>query len=103
MEFGVLIHGYMPKNPHDAGAEHDWVEREIVPAADRCGFKYVWSTEHHFLEEYSHLWARTPRTAARGVVRGRFADQEERCLSRSPTSHPRTISRQTCDGSETRS
>src|SRR5206468_1439258 len=26
-------------------------------AADRHGFKYVWSVEHHFLEEYSHLSA----------------------------------------------
>ena len=26
-------------------------------AADRSGFKYTWATEHHFLEEYSHLSA----------------------------------------------
>ena len=57
MEFGVLIHGYMPFHPHDNTAEHDWIEREIelIVEADRCGFKYAWLTEHHFLEEYSHL------------------------------------------------
>jgi alkanesulfonate monooxygenase SsuD/methylene tetrahydromethanopterin reductase-like flavin-dependent oxidoreductase (luciferase family) len=59
MEFGVLIHGYCPRTPHDNDHEHDWVRREIelVTAADRYGFKYAWLTEHHFLEEYSHLSA----------------------------------------------
>ena len=28
-----------------------------MQAADRSGFKYVWVTEHHFLDEYSHLSA----------------------------------------------
>src|SRR3954465_2728733 len=32
-------------------------EVEWVRAADRAGFKYLWATEHHFLEEYSHLSA----------------------------------------------
>src|SRR4051812_50154379 len=32
-------------------------EVAIVRAADRVGFKYTWATEHHFLEEYSHLSA----------------------------------------------
>ena len=59
MEFGVLIHGYCPRKPHDNDHEHDWVRREIelVTEADRYGFKYAWLTEHHFLEEYSHLSA----------------------------------------------
>ena len=59
MEFGILIHGYLPRTPHDDVGEHDWVRREVelVREADRCGFKYVWLTEHHFLEEYSHLSA----------------------------------------------
>jgi alkanesulfonate monooxygenase SsuD/methylene tetrahydromethanopterin reductase-like flavin-dependent oxidoreductase (luciferase family) len=30
---------------------------ELVKAADRAGWKYVWVTEHHFLTEYSHLSA----------------------------------------------
>jgi alkanesulfonate monooxygenase SsuD/methylene tetrahydromethanopterin reductase-like flavin-dependent oxidoreductase (luciferase family) len=29
----------------------------LVEAADKAGFKYVWVTEHHFLDEYSHLSA----------------------------------------------
>jgi alkanesulfonate monooxygenase SsuD/methylene tetrahydromethanopterin reductase-like flavin-dependent oxidoreductase (luciferase family) len=32
-------------------------EVEWTKAADRNGFKYTWATEHHFLEEYSHLSA----------------------------------------------
>ena len=32
--------------------EVDWTK-----AADSAGFKYTWATEHHFLEEYSHLSA----------------------------------------------
>ena len=32
-------------------------ELELVKAADEAGFKYVWVTEHHFLDEYSHLSA----------------------------------------------
>jgi alkanesulfonate monooxygenase SsuD/methylene tetrahydromethanopterin reductase-like flavin-dependent oxidoreductase (luciferase family) len=30
---------------------------EVVQAADKAGFKYVWVVEHHFLDEYSHLSA----------------------------------------------
>ena len=59
MEFGILIHGYCPREPHDNAREQGWVRRdvELVQEADRCGFKYCWLTEHHFLEEYSHLSA----------------------------------------------
>ena len=32
-------------------------ELELCQAADEAGFKYVWATEHHFLDEYSHLSA----------------------------------------------
>ena len=32
-------------------------ELAIAEAADRAGFKYIWASEHHFLEEYSHLSA----------------------------------------------
>ena len=32
-------------------------ETEYVIQADKSGFKYAWVTEHHFLEEYSHLSA----------------------------------------------
>jgi alkanesulfonate monooxygenase SsuD/methylene tetrahydromethanopterin reductase-like flavin-dependent oxidoreductase (luciferase family) len=41
------------------GDEHRRIMDEvaIVQAAERVGFKYTWATEHHFLEQYSHLSA----------------------------------------------
>src|SRR5436305_13635141 len=32
-------------------------DMEVAIAADRAGFKYLWASEHHFLDEYSHLSA----------------------------------------------
>jgi len=62
MEFGIFNSLYLPyhlreKDPEHA--EHNRLMDEIawVKAADRSGFKYTWATEHHFLEEYSHLSA----------------------------------------------
>ena len=46
-------------------------ELELVQAADKAGFKYVWITEHHFLDEYSHL-------SANDVVAGYLAHATER-------------------------
>ena len=62
MEFGIFVQGHLPpsKRTGDSVAdEHSMLldEVRIVRAADRAGFKYVWATEHHFLEEYSHLSA----------------------------------------------
>ena len=61
MEFGSCIQGYTPeyRRAHDAAAEHHALmnEIEILRAADAAGFKYVWLTEHHFLDEDSHLSA----------------------------------------------
>ncbi len=61
MEFGLFIQGYTPKFRRDVDpdAEHHAFmdELEVVIAADKAGFKYVWLTEHHFLDEYSHLSA----------------------------------------------
>ena len=61
MEFGIfnsgcLLPGY---RPGEALREHHRMIDEIewTVAADRSGFKYTWATEHHFLEEYSHLSA----------------------------------------------
>jgi alkanesulfonate monooxygenase SsuD/methylene tetrahydromethanopterin reductase-like flavin-dependent oxidoreductase (luciferase family) len=51
MEFGIFVQGHTPRPQ---------VERndiELVKTADRYGFKYAWVSEHHFLEEYSHLSA----------------------------------------------
>ncbi len=61
MEFGIFIqspvHEYRRReNPQE---EHDSLLRdvEVAIAADRAGFKYLWASEHHFLDEYSHLSA----------------------------------------------
>ncbi len=62
MEFGIFQSLYLPHTlsaDDPIGAEHDRLMDEIewLKAADRSGFKYTWSAEHHFLTEYSHLSA----------------------------------------------
>src|ERR1700738_1281280 len=62
MEFGIFVQGHVPKAKVDAeggAAEHNALmgDLELVKAADRSGWKYAWVTEHHFLQEYSHLSA----------------------------------------------
>ncbi|MFE7315321.1 LLM class flavin-dependent oxidoreductase [Streptomyces sp. NPDC057555] len=61
MEFGLFVQGYVPaaRAQADPEAEHHALmeEAEYVIQADRSGFKYAWASEHHFLEEYSHLSA----------------------------------------------
>jgi alkanesulfonate monooxygenase SsuD/methylene tetrahydromethanopterin reductase-like flavin-dependent oxidoreductase (luciferase family) len=62
MEFGLFVQAHVPKHETEAdpeGAEHSRLMRELELAehCDRNNFKYVWSVEHHFLEEYSHLSA----------------------------------------------
>jgi alkanesulfonate monooxygenase SsuD/methylene tetrahydromethanopterin reductase-like flavin-dependent oxidoreductase (luciferase family) len=62
MEFGLFVQAHVPRHEVEAdptGAEHRRLMRELelAEACDRAGFKYAWSVEHHFLEEYSHLSA----------------------------------------------
>ena len=62
MEFGIFNGAYVPASMVEAEgsaaeARRFKEELEWVKAADRSGFKYLWATEHHFLEEYSHLSA----------------------------------------------
>ncbi|MCE4945217.1 LLM class flavin-dependent oxidoreductase [Streptomyces albulus] len=61
MEFGLFVQGYVPaaRAQADPEAEHHALmeETEYVIQADKSGFKYAWASEHHFLEEYSHLSA----------------------------------------------
>ncbi len=62
MEFGLFVQAHVPRHEVEAnpgGAEHARLMRELELAehCDRHGFKYAWSVEHHFLEEYSHLSA----------------------------------------------
>ncbi|MEV4739981.1 LLM class flavin-dependent oxidoreductase [Streptomyces sp. NPDC049555] len=61
MEFGIFVQGYVPasRSRTDPQAEHHALmeETKYVIQADRSGFKYAWASEHHFLDEYSHLSA----------------------------------------------
>ena len=61
MEFGlfaqIVNHRYMREGHPDAEHRRLRDEIEVVKAADAAGFKYVWASEHHFLDEYSHLSA----------------------------------------------
>jgi alkanesulfonate monooxygenase SsuD/methylene tetrahydromethanopterin reductase-like flavin-dependent oxidoreductase (luciferase family) len=75
MEFGIFVQGYTPqfRRDKDPDAEHHALmnELELIKAADQAGFKYVWVTEHHFLDEYSHL-------SANDVFLGYLAHSTER-------------------------
>jgi len=61
MEFGIFNSLYVPHQVSDADPDAEWKrlldEVTWTEAADRSGFKYTWATEHHFLDEYSHLSA----------------------------------------------
>jgi alkanesulfonate monooxygenase SsuD/methylene tetrahydromethanopterin reductase-like flavin-dependent oxidoreductase (luciferase family) len=60
MEFAIFIQGHSPREKaNDPYWEHQWVrnELELVREADKHNWKYCWVSEHHFLEEYSHLSA----------------------------------------------
>jgi alkanesulfonate monooxygenase SsuD/methylene tetrahydromethanopterin reductase-like flavin-dependent oxidoreductase (luciferase family) len=62
MEFGLFMGGYVAQSLKDAdpiGAEHDRIMSEVrlAEVGDQHNWKYSWWTEHHFLEEYSHISA----------------------------------------------
>ncbi len=61
MEFGIFLQGHVPRRrlEHDPDFEHTSLMDDVRLAveADRAGFKYAWVSEHHFLDEYSHLSA----------------------------------------------
>ena len=61
MEFGIFTNMYHPKHWRDGKVrtEHETLRNELeyIELCDRVGFKYSWSAEHHFLDEYSHLSA----------------------------------------------
>jgi alkanesulfonate monooxygenase SsuD/methylene tetrahydromethanopterin reductase-like flavin-dependent oxidoreductase (luciferase family) len=76
MEFGIFHSGHVPTQvTPDAQRrlEHQRLldETAVAVAGDRAGFKYSWFTEHHFLEEYSHV-------SASEVLMGYVAGQTER-------------------------
>jgi alkanesulfonate monooxygenase SsuD/methylene tetrahydromethanopterin reductase-like flavin-dependent oxidoreductase (luciferase family) len=74
MEFGLFLQNYVPNSRRevDPEAEHHAIFEDIeaVIAADKAGFKFCWLTEHHFLDEYSHL-------SANDVVAGYLAAKTE--------------------------
>ncbi len=58
MDFGLFYEICVPR-PWGAGKEAE-VFRQVIEQvryAEEMGFKYVWLTEHHFLEEFSHCSA----------------------------------------------
>jgi alkanesulfonate monooxygenase SsuD/methylene tetrahydromethanopterin reductase-like flavin-dependent oxidoreductase (luciferase family) len=59
MEFGLFNQMYHPVHRRGERNEHECLmdELAIIEVADRVGFKYAWASEHHFLDEYSHLSA----------------------------------------------
>src|SRR6266446_8884351 len=63
MKFGINFQLQTPK-PLDADQWHEHDELKIyhealeqIELADKLGYDYVFITEHHFLEEYSHCSA----------------------------------------------
>ncbi|MGA4538459.1 LLM class flavin-dependent oxidoreductase [Uniformispora flossi] len=75
MEFGIFLQGYNPafRREGNPNAEHEALMNDMAYgiAADKAGFKYVWLSEHHFLDEYSHL-------SANDVMCGYLAHATER-------------------------
>jgi alkanesulfonate monooxygenase SsuD/methylene tetrahydromethanopterin reductase-like flavin-dependent oxidoreductase (luciferase family) len=56
LQFGLFFEAQLPR-PWDADSEHRLFREllEQIELADRLGYDYAWCTEHHFMEEYSHL------------------------------------------------
>jgi alkanesulfonate monooxygenase SsuD/methylene tetrahydromethanopterin reductase-like flavin-dependent oxidoreductase (luciferase family) len=60
MEFGIFVMmNILGQDAHKPGVEYATLrsELDLIRAADKSGWKYVWVTEHHCLPEYSHLSA----------------------------------------------
>jgi alkanesulfonate monooxygenase SsuD/methylene tetrahydromethanopterin reductase-like flavin-dependent oxidoreductase (luciferase family) len=57
MEFGMFTAMYHPAHRRSERTEQDVIQEEIalIKVADKVGFKYCWCSEHHFLDEYSHM------------------------------------------------
>ncbi|MFK4106877.1 LLM class flavin-dependent oxidoreductase [Streptomyces sp. NPDC019531] len=55
MRFGLLYHHQVPR-PWTQDSEERVIRESLeqIETADHLGYDYVWATEHHFLEEYSH-------------------------------------------------
>ncbi len=55
MKFGGIHLMQLPR-PWTSESDHMLLNNalDLAELSDQCGFDYVWGTEHHFLEEYSH-------------------------------------------------
>ena len=55
MKFGGIHLMQLPR-PWNSDSDRTLLNNalDLAELADRCGLDYVWGTEHHFLEEYSH-------------------------------------------------
>jgi alkanesulfonate monooxygenase SsuD/methylene tetrahydromethanopterin reductase-like flavin-dependent oxidoreductase (luciferase family) len=55
MKFGGFYEHQLPK-PWAQESEHKQLKNALdqVELSDKCGYDYIWATEHHFLEEYAH-------------------------------------------------
>jgi alkanesulfonate monooxygenase SsuD/methylene tetrahydromethanopterin reductase-like flavin-dependent oxidoreductase (luciferase family) len=74
MEFGFLTQGYLPADRRThPGAEHEMLmdDLEVCLAAEKAGFKYIWISEHHFLDEYSHISSNDVFLGALGALTSR--------------------------------
>ncbi|HEV7469266.1 MAG: luciferase [Pseudonocardia sp.] len=74
MEFGFLTQGYLPADRRtDPDAEHRTLmdDLEVCLAAEKAGFKYIWISEHHFLDEYSHISSNDVFLGALGALTSR--------------------------------
>ena len=60
MKFGLFWEMFVPPaSLAGPGAEARIVRETVdeIVEADRCGWDYVWLTEHHFLQQFSHMSA----------------------------------------------
>ena len=84
MKFGGIHLMGLPR-PWNSESEHTLLSDalDLAELSDQCGFDYVWGTEHHFLEEYSHS-SRLRKCSSRPA-----ASERKMCGSRTESSKRR--------------
>jgi len=87
VKFGIFYELQLPR-PWGERSEYQLLQDALtqIELADRLGFDYAWSVEHHFLEEYSHC-------SAPEVFLGAATQRTERIrlghgIIQLPTNHP---------------
>ena len=92
MEFGLFYEICVPR-PWDAGKEAQ-IFRDVIAQvrfAEEMGFTYVWLTEHHFLEEFSHCSAPEVMLAALSQVTTTMRLGHGVVLTPPPYNHPARV------------